>query len=267
MNNLDLNEKNNLNNNSTDPFCNPIHFRCPSCSKLYTSDPFKIFVEHPEYTCSSCKTEFSISLLQALQSPEVLGVKIIKQVEPKTIDLPKEQIQDSLESKRVVESLQEEQLEEKAGEAPLKTSQEDLKATQIKSSLDSAWDFVLEDYEDRSAHIAFVKTCRDEGSLDTAIEKYTRLLKINPSDEIAKNFLAKIQIFEESKQLFTEEQKRRFFTKTFYITLAIVCLGLLFITYGLIFGDNKNLAGLGIGLIFFTFAVKAFFQPRRPNLG
>ena len=264
LNNLDLNEKTNLNNNSTDLFCSPIRFRCPTCSKLYSSDPSKIFVEHPEYTCSSCSTEFSISLLQALQMPEVLGIKTLKSLSPKTISLPSENQE---KSEHVVESLQKEQLLERAGAAPLKTSFQDVQESKALQKIELLWSSVLEKYEDRELHVTFIKTCRDEGRLEAAIEKYTNIAKANPNDELTQSFLSKIQVFQESKQLFTAEQKRKFFTKTFYTTLGIVCFGILLIFAGLFWGGDKNLAGLGIGLIFFTFAVKAFFQPRRPNLG
>lgn len=53
-----------------------IHFRCPTCSKLFSADAVNIRAEKPEFTCNSCETDFWISFAEALSLNEVVGYKI-----------------------------------------------------------------------------------------------------------------------------------------------------------------------------------------------
>jgi len=242
-----------------------IHFRCPECSKLYSSDPEKIYTERPEYTCTSCDTDFDISLLQALENPEVIGVKKPKSTpalenpaEQRTLDLPvlsKNKLSDEQEALEVElkHSLLAEMQNEK-GELPQ------------EETLELLWQDVLHSYSDRKVHAAFIKKCQSKGQIDFAAKMYGRILKNNPHDRVAKSFVAKIQMSAEAEAFVSAEQSGKILTKSFYITLVIVLTGLMLILTGLVLGQNKNLAGLGIALIFFTFAVKAFFQPRRPSV-
>jgi len=242
-----------------------INFRCPDCSKLYSSDPENIYVENPEYSCTSCETEFTVSLIQALENSEVVGVKKQSEAPSETINLP---IQDSLNVEVTAQELTEERVDELINDFQDKASeeQEDRSAIRHADKFELLWQDVLGCYADREAHAKFIRTCSDEGRLEFAHQMYGNILKNNPTDRIAHSFVTKMQVSAEVEAFVGSEKSHQMLTTSFYITLAIVSTGLVLILMGLIFGENKNLAGLGIALIFFTFAVKAFFQPRRPSI-
>ena|GEM_PF-2540079 len=265
MNNVDTDQ--NLNtylksNDSTDQYL--IHFRCPDCSKLYSSNPENIYTENPEYTCSSCETEFSVSLLRALETPEVVGVKKQKLKKVETVLLPEvkkiETKKIEAKSQKTVEALVEEFKEQPKSRVHF----QDLERVRHANTYELLWQGVLGSYEDRDAHSTFIKVCKADDHLDFALKMYGNILKHNSNDRIASSFVAKMKMNTEVKGFVAAEKSQKLLTTSFYITLAIVFTGLALICMGLVFGEDKNLAGLGIALIFFTFAVKAFFQPRRP---
>lgn len=285
MNNLDKNDltKNQAlkNSESATPFL--IHFRCPDCSKLYSSNPEKIYVENPEYSCTACDTDFTVSLIQALENSEVVGIKKQEVLTSETVDLPVQEavvatvepeeapqthtevvVQEDLaaNSQAVVEGLVEEFKEKPRSRVQF----EELEMARHANAFELMWQDVLGDYSNREAHSAFIRKCKDEGQLDFAFQMYGSILRNNPSDRVAKSFVAKMQVSTDVEAFNESNKSHTMLTKSFYVTLAIVGTGLALIMMGLVFGENKNLAGLGIALIFFTFAVKAFFQPRRPSV-
>lgn len=264
MNNLDKDQ--NLQNlkSSDSPTSYSIHFRCPDCSKLYSSNPENIYTENPEYSCTACDTEFSVSLLQALVSPEVVGVKKQKKSVSETVLLPEKKALElkakEVQSEKVLTDL----VSEFKEKPKTRVHFEELEAAKYADRFELLWQDVLNSYEHRQTHSDFIKICKLEGELDFALQMYGNILRHNPNDRIAKSFVAKMQVSTEVEGFVESEKSHKLLTKSFYVTLAIVFSGLGLILMGLVFGDNKNLAGLGIALIFFTFAVKAFFQPRRP---
>lgn len=258
MNNVDFHTKNE--NHDLGQTLDRIHFRCPCCSKLYSSDPAKIYVEEPEYTCSKCKRDFSISLLNALQQSETVGVELKKFLEVETVELPT--LNDSQTESTEVElnKLQQEFDFESLEKGDV--SFNDLVQKNVRNDFESHWGVVMASYESRDAHNKFISFCKEENELDFAIEKYASLVGINPNDKIASSFLKRIQFILDAKMKFEVVRERAFFTKSVYITMGIVFCGFLLIAMGTFWLQNKNIAGLGLGLIFFTFAARAFFQPR-----
>ena len=71
---------NNLSPKSTESSEVKIRFRCPSCSKLFSSNPNAIFVEKPHYKCTSCRSNFYVVLQEALNNSEVVGYDFIAEV-------------------------------------------------------------------------------------------------------------------------------------------------------------------------------------------
>lgn len=253
MNNVDFHTKNENQDLSR------INFRCPCCSKLYSSDPSKIYVEEPEYTCSKCDAEFSISLLMALQQTEVVGVELEDEVKTTSeiVDLPVS----AKATESVVKDLQQEFNFEALEKGEV--SFNEIVEENFNNSLDSKWDEVLGDYENRKTHNKFIEFCKKSKNLEFAIDKYAKLIEVNHNDKIASSFLQKMEIGLESKMKFKVAAIRAgFFTRPVFIAVGVVCFGLLLIAVGSLLFQNKNIAGLGIGLIFFTFAARAFFQPR-----
>lgn len=266
LNNLDIDQNlksSELFNESTGTFL--IHFRCPDCSKLYSSNPENIYTENPDYTCTSCQTEFSVSLLQALENSEVVGVKKQKLLKSETLELPEKKAL-KVEVKKAADVAVDKLIEEFKEKPRTQVHFQELEEARQVNALELMWQDVLNSYEDRETHSAFIKHCKKEGHLDFALEMYGNILKHNPNDRIAGSFVAKMKVSAEVETFVESEQSHKILTQSFYVTLAIVCTGLSLICLGLVFGDDKNLAGLGIALIFFTFAVKAFFQPRRSSV-
>ncbi len=270
MNNADFqknenHEFNEFNNESLES----IKFRCPTCSKLYASDPSQIYVEEPEFTCTSCETEFSISLIQALENSEVIGRPVVTDENviikaPDQIELPKKAFSPQTETLEPAEELQREFDFEQLEEGRVSFSElveEDFLSTEF-SQVEEEWALVLKHYESRDAHNKFIEFCKENGELDFAAEQYAKLLKINPNDQIASSFLKKMEFTLDTKMQFDAIKNSSFFSKSFLITAGVVLCGVMMIALGSILLQNKNIAGLGIGLVFFTFAAKAFFQPR-----
>ncbi len=252
MNNVDFHTKNENHDLSR------IHFRCPSCSKLYSSDPAKIYVENPEYTCSSCKSDFSISLLHALENVEIVG-NLIKKPQAETVELP--QVKKAKPIEEEIQDIQQEFDFEalESGDVSFNALVEE----NFKNNFEEKWSEVLCDYENRDCHRAFISFCKESANLDFAIGKYAKIIEVNPHDEIAASFLKQIEFGVEAKMTLESVKNAKIFNRSFYITLGIVCFGLLMVLIGTLWFQNKNVAGLGLGLIFFTFAAKAFFQPRQ----
>lgn len=262
LNNVDFQTKNENHdfNQNLEEGLESINFRCPSCSKLYTSDPSRIYVEEPEYTCSSCDMEFSISLLQALENSEVVGNPILHVYEedtaPAQVELPKK----TNSTAKTVELLQQEFDFDKLEEGSVSFSE--LVEDDLNGPFEEKWAAVLDDYESRQAHNKFINYCKTEKNLDYAIERYAKIVEINPSDRLASSFLKKIEFTVDTRMKLNSIKDSGLFSRSFYITLGVVLCGLLMIAIGSLWFQNKNIAGLGIGLVFFTFAAKAFFQPR-----
>ncbi len=230
-----------------------IYFKCPNCLKSYSSDPAKIYVEEPEYTCLKCQTKFLIPLLATLQQSEVIGTPL------KTVQLPKALKVETLDTKSVLNQLQ----QEFDFKALKKGSFNELVEKNLEIDFEFEWSKVLKDYKDRAVHLDFIEYCKKKMHLEFAIEKYAKLISVNPHDSLAKSFLKKIEFDIESRMNLESVKKFKLFTRSFYTTLGIICLGILMILMGTLWFQNKNITGLGLGLIFFTFAVKAFFQPRQ----
>jgi hypothetical protein len=178
---------------------------------------------------------------------------------------PSDEYQKSQEGRKVqskaVDSVQQEFDFESLDDEP--ANFQDLAEKQSLSSLELSWDKVLKGYEERERHNEFLNHCRLEDDIEFAIEKYSKMLKVNPNDEIAGGFLKKIELSAMSYEKLNSARQEKFFTRSFFITLAILLGGLAVIGVGLLLFQNKNIAGLGIGLIFFTFAARAFFQQRQ----
>ena len=184
MNNLDQ-KNNDPNHLKTSDINQPlrIHFRCPDCSKLYSSDPEKIYVENPEYTCTACGTDFSVSLIQALENSEVVGVKKQNPKPSDTVDLPVSKSDDerlitALEqsSKKTISELSQELDERPRSKADFR----ELVESRFVNTLELMWQDVLSDYENREVHSAFIKACKSEGHLDFALHMYGNILKHSP---------------------------------------------------------------------------------------
>ncbi|MGH1468394.1 MAG: hypothetical protein ACRBBP_05885 [Bdellovibrionales bacterium] len=254
MNNVDFHTKNENHDLSR------IHFRCPSCSKLYSSDPARIYVESPEYTCSGCEADFSISLLQALENVEIVG-NLITKPQAETVELPKIKKAAKAVAKKEIEDIQQEFNFEALESGDVSFSA--LVEENFKNEFEEKWAQTLEGYENRELHKEFISFCKSADNLDFAIDKYARITEVNPHDKIAASFLKKIELGVEARMTFESVRNAKIFNRSFYITLGIVCFGLLMVFIGTLWLQNKNIAGLGLGLIFFTFAAKAFFQPRQ----
>lgn len=236
-----------------------IHFRCPKCSKLFSTKTDQVHVEFPEFTCSQCHCDFKISFFHALEHREVVGVKINSQKPPESFNLKEKQTEDSKAEVNTVEGLELDKL--------IKRTKDPKNAieTRVLRPEEKSWQRLLENYENMSLHQKFIKTLRKRRLLDFAIERYAKILEVNPHDETAKYFLNKINIILQTEQQnkLIQRQSRVF---SLMVAFSFVLLGLAVIALGHWVFQNKNLIGLGIGIVFFTFAVRAVTQPRLSHL-
>lgn len=231
-----------------------IRFRCPSCSKLFVSNPKNIYVEQPEFKCTSCQQDFSISLMEALKSDYVIGQKIKK----KPVD------SEEVSELQVV-------LKPKAdggkawvlNKGPSQSfSFEDYEFQESKSKKEVLWQEVLSDYKNTESHKLFVKHCEISGETDFAKDKYSKILQANPFDEVASKCFNKICINEDTHAILNKEKKASQIKVPFFMLTAVL-LGVSLVILGLILKPQyQNLTGLGFGVIIFTLAIKALFQSK-----
>lgn len=241
---------NNLSQKATENSEAKIRFRCPSCSKLFSSNPNAIFVEKPHYKCTSCKSDFYIILQEALNSSEVVGYNLISNdqsaEEAKMADLqdsPKAQV--SFED--VDWSIVSDDIDFKSNE-------------ELEDPLDSAWNLALKSYYNKSVHKDFIRLAKTHDRVDFAKEKYGKILKSNPFDEVARSCFNLIEIEEQTEILLGQELDKAH-VKTGLWSAVVVTLGVVLIFLGLfVIPDYQRLVGLGLGLVVFTFALKSLFQ-------
>ena len=242
---------NNLSQSKTENSDAKIRFRCPTCSKLYSSNAKAIFVEKPQFKCTSCDSDFYIVLNEALNNSEVVGYKFIpemtKSVEPEApVEESSPKVKVNIED--VDWSLVEDDVDFKKVEAP-----------KLKS-LDVRWSMVMDSYNDKGVHKDFINASKAEDNVEFAKSKYSDILKNNPFDEVARSCFNLIEIEEQTKILLEQESEKGEMKRSFWSAI-IVATGVLFIVLGLfVIPEHQRLAGLGLGLVVFTFALKSLFQ-------
>jgi len=230
-----------------------IRFRCPSCSKLFVSNPHSIYVEKPEFKCSSCKQDFSISLLEALRSDCVVGEKIKQKPDFEEVSELQVKIKPKSDGKKSWE------LNTKA---PKKFTFEDFDFKEPKSEKEILWQKVLDNYKDTECHKIFVKHCEKTEETDFAKDKYSKILKANPFDPVASKCFNMICIAEDTQAILNKDQRLSNLKLPVFL-IASVFIGILLIFLGVILKPNyQNLTSLGFGIIIFSVAVKALFQSK-----
>ena len=242
---------NNLSPKSTENSEAKIRFRCPCCSKLFVSNPNAIFVEKPQYKCTSCRSDFYIVLQEALNSSEVVGYDFVTEAKPvqeaKMSDLQKTP-KARVNPEDVDWSIVENDIDFKGPDAD------------FKDPLDQSWDLVVKSYKQKSVHKDFINLAKLHDRVDFAKEKYGEILKANPFDEVARSCFNLIQIEEDTEILLGKEASNSR-VKTDLWSFVIVALGLILIVLGLfVIPEYQRLSGLGLGLVVFTFALKSLFQ-------
>lgn len=262
------------------------YVRCPSCSKLYEVDPDLIYVERPEFDCTNCSAEFWISLDQALDASEVVGTLI----EPHEKVQPSFAAEEDLSLREGISEIEdhegnqeheqqvllsaedvkpdydegissaEEIFEEKAHQETVEAMEEvRLESEHVEISLSELWSSLLMDFESQDMHDEFVLACKDRDSLDFAIERYSKVLEQDPLNKIARQRLDGFRLSALSR-LESETSSNALIRAVEYWPALPVTLGMSLITLGLLDSGLRNLVGLGVALIFFTFALQALFQ-------
>ncbi len=252
-----------------------VHFRCPSCSKLFAANPSYINTEKPEFTCNSCATEFWISFSEALSLNEVIGYKIEKEVDFEEEKPLKSDDQGIFNQTLHVENFEQEREE---SEKPQSSILDDLKGlidevndsdmefidnqekTEREPTQKDMWSNVLGEYSDLSLHDEFINFCYEADDIGYAAEKYKSMLDMNQHDQVARLYLNKIKL-STVNQARNESQTRIANTQmngnVGAFAAAAIGLGALFVVLGFTIAPLQNLVGLGIAIIFFTFAVQA----------
>lgn len=230
-----------------------IRFRCPSCSKLFVSNPKNIYVEKPEFKCTSCKQDFSISLMEALKTDCLVGNKIKKKPENDEVSELNVVVKPKADGKKSWE----------LNSKPKKNfSFEDYNFKESKTQKEVLWQEVLNDYKNLNHHKSFIKHCEVEEETDFAKGKYSKILEANPFDEVASKCFNMICINEDTQAILSKEQRLSGIKVPFFM-IASVFLGALLVLLGFLLRPQyQNLMGLGFGLIIFTLAIKALFQSK-----
>lgn len=250
---------NNLNPKRDEDSEAKIRFRCPCCSKLYVSSADSIYVEKPEFKCTSCDTNFYISLTHALNATEVVGYEVsAREPEVEEVREPLSKVEDSVE-----EAVAKKTQEFKASDIDWAIVEESLdfkEQPEEKEELEEAWSSVLAHYNKSESHKDFIDLSKRSEKVDFAKSKYEELLKANPFDEVARTALNKMEIEEQTELILAQKDDKAYMTTRFWSSV-IVGLGLTLIVLGLfIVPQYQKVAGLGFGLVVFTFALKSLFQ-------
>jgi hypothetical protein len=241
---------NNLSQKQTENSEAKIRFRCPSCSKLFSSNPNAIFVEKPQYKCTSCKTDFYIVLKDALNSSEVVGYDFVAEAKP----LPQPEMSDLIKSPEPKVKLED-------VDWSIIEDDVDFKSTELlEDPLESSWSLIVKSYQDKKLHQNFIKLAQTHDRIDFAKKKYGEILKANPFDEVARSCFNLIEIKEQTEIMLSKELDKTH-VKTSMWSAIVLTLGVLLIFLGLfVFPEFQRLSGLGLGLVVFTFALKSLFQ-------
>ncbi len=231
-----------------------IRVRCPDCMKLYQIDPAHITVPQPEFKCQSCATHFWISFPEVLDIPVAIGI----QCEPKAVssDFLNPVIQDPLAEPKASAAVSP-QSQSPNIKAETQPEQERITAppactTEKKQNplLENKWKHVINDYKSVNQHMLFVELCRKNKNFDFGVEKYQRLLEINPHDEIAGKHLALLEARLKS-DFHTEKKAQPGLSQKFleFFPSALLILGVGFVGLGFSEESLSQFMGVGAALI------------------
>jgi len=240
-----------------------IRFRCPKCSKLYTSNPAEIFVDKPEFKCTSCESSFYISFNDALKNHEVIGYLLDqKQLEAeKTLSSSRKDTTNAFKTSQ--SEMADKNFVAKVDWSVFDYDVQFVEENQKNPSLEEAWAFVQTAYTNNLAHKKFIKMARSFNNIEYAKQMYSQILKSNPFDEIARSKFNLINIEEETERMLIKENDKTQLKWSMW-SFFTIGFGLLFIFLGLVvFPEFKKLAGLGLGLVVFTFALKSLLLDDR----
>ncbi len=242
-----------------------IRFRCPNCSKLYTSNPAEIFVDKPEFRCTSCESNFYISFNDALKNHEVIGYLLDqKQLESEKI-LSTSRKNTSKKFVSMQSEMSDKNFVAKVDWSVFDYNVQFVEENKKNISLEEAWAFVQTAYNNNLAHKKFIKMAKKFNNIEFAKQMYSQILKSNPFDEIARSKFNLISIEEETERMLLKENDKTQLKWSMW-SFFTIGFGLLFLFLGLVvFPEFKKIAGLGLGLVVFTFALKSLLQDDRQD--
>ena len=145
--------------------------------------------------------------------------------------------------------------EESEEKKPEQTAQQAVPSENVASltnvhPLEIKWQHVINNYKSLNQHMLFIELCRKNKDFDFGVEKYQRLLQINPHDEIAKKHLNLLEARLKS-DFYAEKSEQRKFSQKFldFFPSALLILGVGFVGLGFSQESLSQFMGVGAALI------------------
>lgn len=248
---------------NSEPRLQTVKVRCPQCFKLYAVKSTEIYETKPKFECQQCKARFWLAYPECLEQPEVMGFpvewletqvrsSVSTQPSIKTEKCPKCQVEHMVGQKECFHCgliFEKYQAKEENRTNLLPPAHPDLS---------KHWSRVLENYENESRHLQFLKDCQKKKGLDYASYQYGRILEINPSDERAQAMkdmiVALTQTQLEAAPVKTEKVKAKWPRAS---TIAMM-VGIVVILIGFSSAQFRNLIGFGTAILFLSLAIRYY---------
>lgn len=244
--------------------------RCPHCRKLYLVQFTDVQEAKPRFECVQCHDRFWLSLPDMDLSSELMGLPLQVKEAPIHKQVPA----------RAPAAAETEPCPKCFKSNPLGTREcghcgvliSKAKAASLSfdepvpahsAQLKGAWQKVVEDYGDETAHREFIRMSERERNLPYAAAQYGQMKKLMPSDDITQKRVQEIQALSATmmpERFGASRTKPRMYPRLWQIPLlgAAILIGV-----GLALPMFRNIVGLGAAFLFLGIAMQ--IQLRRKD--
>lgn len=233
---------------SYEPQTSVIGIRCPKCLKLYAVDTTEVHEAKPKFQCNKCNTRFWIPFPTASSMSELIG-------------FPVSWIEDSDVNKFVPPAIKENFQDSNEQSSALFSKFHQDVGVPHSRKLRDLWNVVVEDYNNHSLHLQFVKACQRENNLAFATKKYAHILNTVSNDEVAIKMIREIDGMVQAWITNSHSMKSNRIFRNRLVWFG-VSTGLVLVALGLSFMQLRNLVGIGAVLSFLTLALQGFFPSK-----
>lgn len=227
-----------------------VYLRCPDCLKLYVVETRSFRSRRPHFDCQICGCLFELSeelQKEQLHSAELLPTqRLDENKKAPEQDCPKCGFSNPATSEECYSC----QIIFKKWNVPV-TKDEN---AQPPATADIQWAQLVEKFDDLSAHYHFLQFCFESGQLDFATSKYKEMNTLSGGDPLCQGMLLKIGNLRLEKKRDIKQQIKNFQWSRLLYWVVLATGGGCFI-YGLLHPGSKNLAGLGVAILFLCYGL------------
>jgi hypothetical protein len=126
-----------------------------------------------------------------------------------------------------------------------------------------AWQKVIEDYGNETAHVAFIQLAHREGALAYAGAQYNQLSALMPADETARRHIREVQALGSMILPDRDKNKKRYgsipYSRVWQVPLAAAVI---MMVVGIFLPVFRNMVGVGAAIFFIALALRFQQRPR-----